>query len=95
MAISNKVKEAMVVGNYIRKMFEEGIALKKIHGDEKVFDLSIGNPILEPPELFKQELRKLIDNPPPGLHLSMEDAGYTETRENICRSNNPRYGDPV
>ncbi len=84
MAISDKVKASMVVGNYIRKMFEEGIALKKIHGDDKVFDLSIGNPVLEPPEPFKRELRDLIENPPPGLHLAMEEAGYTETREAIA-----------
>ncbi len=84
MAISEKVKDAMVVGNYIRKMFEEGIALKKIHGNDKVFDLSIGNPVLEPPEAFKQELKKLIDNPPAGLHLATEAAGYSETRMAIA-----------
>ncbi|HSW58017.1 MAG TPA: pyridoxal phosphate-dependent aminotransferase [Dehalococcoidales bacterium] len=84
MAISEKVKGAMVVGNYIRKMFEEGIALKKIHGNENVFDLSIGNPVLEPPEAFKQELKRLIDNPPPGLHFATEPAGYVETRQAIA-----------
>jgi aspartate aminotransferase len=84
MAISEKVKGAMVIGNYIRKMFEEGIALKKIHGDDKVFDLSIGNPVLEPPAAFKQELKRLIDNPPAGLHLATEAAGYPETRQAIA-----------
>ncbi len=84
MAISEKVKGAMVVGNYIRKMFEEGIALKKIHGDDKVFDLSIGNPILEPPQEFKCELEELIKNPPAGLHLATDEAGYAETREAIA-----------
>jgi aspartate aminotransferase len=84
MAISEKVKGAMVVGNYIRKMFEEGIALKKIHGNDKVFDLSIGNPVLEPPEAFKRELKDLIDNPPPGLHMATEPAGYPETRQAIA-----------
>jgi len=83
MAISEKVRGSMVVGNYIRKMFEEGIALKKIHGNDKVFDLSIGNPVLEPPEPFKQELRQLIANPPSGLHMAMEDAGFAETRDAI------------
>lgn len=84
MAISEKVKGAMVVGNYIRKMFEEGIALKKIHGNDKVFDLSIGNPVLEPPEAFLRELKDLIDNPPAGLHLATEAAGCPETRQSIA-----------
>jgi aspartate aminotransferase len=84
MAISEKVKGAMVVGNYIRKMFEEGIALKKIHGDNKVFDLSIGNPVLEPPQAFKTELKQLVDNPPAGLHLATEPAGFPETRQAIA-----------
>jgi aspartate aminotransferase len=84
MVISEKVKASMVVGNYIRKMFEEGIALKKIHGDDNVFDLSIGNPILEPPDIFKKELINLIKNSPVGLHQSMDEAGYIETREAIA-----------
>lgn len=84
MAISNKVKTNMAAGSYIRKMFEEGIALKKIHGDDNVFDLSIGNPIFEPPEAFKSELRKLAKSPPPGMHFIMEDAGYAETRDAIA-----------
>jgi len=95
MAISEKVKGAMVVGNYIRKMFEEGIALKKIHGDDHLFDLSIGNPVLEPPAAFKQELQSLIENPPPGLHLATEAAGYPETRQAIATQLNRDTGVPV
>ena len=84
MAISEKVRASMVVGNYIRKMFEEGIALKKIHGNDQVFDLSIGNPILEPPPEFKSELTRLVNQSPSGLHLAMDEAGYVETREAIA-----------
>ena len=71
MAISQSVKKGMVAGNYIRKMFEEGIALKKVHGDTNVYDLSIGNPILEPPEAFNRELRQMVNQPWPGMHLQM------------------------
>jgi len=84
MAISEVVKNAMVIGSYIRKMFEEGIALKKIHGDENVFDFSLGNPILEPPEAFTRELENLVYNPKPGMHLQTEEAGYAETRAAIA-----------
>jgi aspartate aminotransferase len=81
MAISEKVKRNMANGSYIRKMFEDGIALKKIHGNDKVFDLSLGNPMVEPPAEFQRELKDLVEHPEPGLHLTMEDAGYAETRE--------------
>ena len=33
-------------------MFEEGVELKKKYGDENVFDFSLGNPNLDPPEIF-------------------------------------------
>ena len=42
MAISNKVRNFMEQGSWIRKMFEEGIALKQQYGEENVFDLSLG-----------------------------------------------------
>ena len=52
MAISRKVREQMNDSSWIRRMFEEGIDLRKIHGAENVFDLSLGNPLLEPPDEF-------------------------------------------
>ncbi len=84
MAISQSVKNGMESGNYIRKMFEEGIALKKVHGDANVYDLSIGNPILEPPEAFNRELRQMVNHPWPGMHLQMEAPGYAATRTAIA-----------
>ena len=53
MAISRKVREQMNNSSWIRRMFEEGIELRKIHGHANVFDLSLGNPLLEPPPEFK------------------------------------------
>lgn len=57
MAISNVVKQKMVQGSFIRKMFEEGMQLKKQYGEANVFDLSIGNPIMEPPQEFNAEMQ--------------------------------------
>ncbi len=84
MAVSKKVKEAMEGGSWIRKMFEEGMALKQEHGEENVFDLSLGNPIIEPPAEFLQELRTLAGSPVPGMHRYMPNAGYTETRAAVA-----------
>jgi aspartate aminotransferase len=85
MSISESVKKNMVSGSFIRKMFEEGIALKKIYGNDAVFDLTIGNPIMEPPAEFKTELKRLAENPLSGMHRYMENAGYPETRNTVAQ----------
>jgi aspartate aminotransferase len=83
-AINQKVKINMASGSFIRKMFEDGIALKQKYGNDKVFDLSIGNPIMEPPAEVKQEIRRLSENPIPGMHRYMENVGYTNTRAAVA-----------
>ena len=68
MAISRKLQQQMAEGGWIRKMFEEGIALKKKFGESNVFDLSLGNLVMEPPEEFHQELSRGVNNPRAGMH---------------------------
>jgi aspartate aminotransferase len=85
MAISDKARAGMLTGSFIRRMFEEGIALKKIYGEDQVFDLTIGNPVMEPPHALKYELKKLADNPLPGMHRYMENAGYSDTRTAVAK----------
>ncbi len=84
MAVSNKIRELLEQGSWIRNMFEEGMALKQQFGDDNVFDLSLGNPILEPPNEFFAELRRIADNPSPGMHRYMPNAGYPETRAAVA-----------
>ena len=84
MAVSKKIRGLMEQGSWIRKMFEEGIALKRRYGDDKVFDLSLGNPIMEPPPEFYDALRRLADEPSPGMHRYMPNAGYVETRAAVA-----------
>ena len=84
MAVSKKIKGLMEQGSWIRKMFEEGIALKRRYGDDKVFDLSLGNPIMEPPPEFYNALRRLAEDPSPGMHRYMPNAGYVETRAAVA-----------
>ena len=61
-------------------MFEEGIAMKKQFGPENIYDLSLGNPVMEPPPEFKREIKRLADHPFKGMHGYMENAGYLATR---------------
>ena len=84
MAISNKVRGFMEKGSWIRKMFEEGIFLKQQYGEENVFDLSLGNPVMNPPEQFYEELKKISKNPINGMHRYMPNAGLTETRTAVA-----------
>ena len=68
MAVSEKVRQFVAEGGWIRRVFEEGIALKAQIGAENVFDLSLGNPVIEPPDEFKNELRRLASEPMAGMH---------------------------
>ncbi len=84
MTISMKIQKALECASWIRKMFEEGNRLKRMYGPEKVFDFSLGNPIAEPPEEFFEELRKVAQNPIPGMCRYMSNSGYEETRRSIA-----------
>ncbi len=84
MSISDKVQKNLAESSWIRRMFEEGNALKQRYGEESVFDLTLGNPVIEPPDEFKRELKRLVDNPIPGMHRYMANAGYPETREAVA-----------
>ena len=92
MFMSEKVRKGMESGSWIRKMFDEGNIMKKRYGADKVFDLTLGNPMVEPPEAFFIELKKLANNPVPGMHRYMENAGYPETRAavaaQLCKETN-------
>ncbi|MDX2455538.1 MAG: pyridoxal phosphate-dependent aminotransferase, partial [Desulfosarcina sp.] len=62
MTVANKINDIMAKSSWIRKMFEEGTRLKAEHGAEKVFDFSLGNPVLPPPEKFNEILRDTVDS---------------------------------
>ncbi|MFH1030975.1 MAG: pyridoxal phosphate-dependent aminotransferase [Chloroflexota bacterium] len=85
MAISDKVRKGIEAASWIRRMFDEGIVLKQRYGKENVFDLTLGNPIMEPPPEFHEELKRLARNPLPGMHRYMENAGYAETRAAVAK----------
>ena len=84
MPVSNKIRNFMEQGSWIRKMFEEGISLKRQYGDENVFDLSLGNPVIDPPEEFFTKLKSIADSPITGMHRYMPNAGLVETREAVA-----------
>ncbi len=84
MPIASKISSFIERASWIRKMFEEGAALRAEFGDQNVYDFTLGNPTVEPPEELQQELKKLADNPVPGMHRYMNNAGYEETRAAVA-----------
>ncbi len=86
MAVSRKIRQFMAEGGWIRRVFEDGLALKARIGPENVFDLSLGNPVIEPPAQFKNELRRLADHPTAGMHRYMPNPGYMDTRQAIAKT---------
>lgn len=82
MAIAGHIKESIEKSSWIRKMFEEGIKLKAQFGEENVFDFSLGNPDLDPPEKFFEVLKGFAQKPVKGAHGYMPNAGYPS----VCKA---------
>lgn len=94
-SIATKIENFMESGSWIRRMFEEGDRLKKEFGEDNVFDLTLGNPMGEPPEEFKRALRDALDDPTPGRHGYMPNAGYTDVRSKLAASLAEEHGVPL
>ncbi len=81
--------------SWIRRMFEEGIELRKIHGPENVFDLSLGNPLLEPPPEFRAAITRLVAEETPNTHRYMQNAGFPEVRASVAEVLAEESGAPI
>ncbi len=92
MAIAKKIKASISHSSMIRKMFEEGAVMKKKYGADNVYDFSLGNPNVEPPEKFKKELINLAAKHIAMKHGYAPNAGFTETRQAIAAKINKYYG---
>ena len=91
--ISEKMKKLLKGNSVIREMFEEGKRLKNIYGEENVFDFSLGNPNLPPPEEVKKAIIELVEKEEPTfLHGYMSNAGFEDVREKIANSINNKFG---
>ena len=84
MPISLRVKQGLVRDAFWQALSAERAALRQQYGGDRVFDLTLENPLREPPPDFGRELLKLLETPHAGLHRYMENAGYSETRQAIA-----------
>ena len=76
MTISKKLESIIAGSSFIRKMFEEGARLKAEFGAENVYDFSLGNPNVPPPEKFIEILRETVSTCGLDDHCYMPNTGY-------------------
>ena len=81
---SKKIVDSLGKSSMIRAMFEEGSKLKAKYGEENVYDFSIGNPDIEPPQEVLDSLRRYVNSEEKGLHRYMSNAGYEEVRAKVA-----------
>jgi len=84
MTIATHIKTKITGSSWIRKMFEEGARLKAEHGVGNVFDFSLGNPNLEPPEQFGNALKNAVAFSTGKDHGYMPNTGYPHVRKAVA-----------
>jgi len=90
--ISTKMMEYVSNSSMIRAMFEEGKKLSSIYGAENVFDFSLGNPNVEPPENIKKAIIEILSEESPNLvHGYMNNSGYEDIRTKIASHLSKKY----
>jgi aspartate aminotransferase len=83
---SEKIIGNLERSSWIRAMFEEGTRLAAIHGADKVYDFSLGNPFDEPPREVMAAMQKYVSGEIKGVHRYMSNAGFPEVRAKIARA---------
>jgi aspartate aminotransferase len=84
MPVAKTIARQLENASWIRRMFEEGVRLKRERGADAVFDFSLGNPDVEPPPAVVDALRRIVNSNLPGSHGYMPNPGYTEVREAVA-----------
>ena len=76
----------------IRKMFEEGKILKAKYGEDNVFDFSLGNPDLDPPQEVLDAIKEVAADTSHGAHGYMSNAGYDSCRAAMAQKESQEQG---
>jgi aspartate aminotransferase len=76
-------------------MFEEGAILKEKFGADNVYDFSLGNPDLDPPEEVLAAIQDVAKDKSHMCHGYMPNAGYPEARAAMAKKTALEQGVPV
>ncbi len=80
-------------GSAIRAMFEEGKIMSEKYGKENVYDFSLGNPSIIPPESVKNAIFEIIkEQPETIIHGYMNNCGYEDVRKKVAQNINDKNG---
>ena len=91
--ISKYLHEKASGSSAIRKMFEEGKILAAKYGKENVFDYSLGNPIVYPPQEVNDAIESILKEYKPGeIHGYMNNSGYEDVRATLAAYENETKG---
>ena len=91
--ISEKMMDLVANSSVIRAMFEEGKQMAAKYGAENVYDFSLGNPSVEPPQEIKDAIVEIVEQEKPMLvHGYMSNSGYEDVRSSIAKSLNEKHG---
>ena len=85
MPVSKTIAGQLENASWIRRMFEEGIRLKRERGADAICDFSLGNPDVEPPPAVLEALRQIAAGNRPGSHGYMPNPGYSEVRQALAK----------
>ncbi len=67
MPVAKSIAKQLENASWIRRMFEEGVRLKRERGADAIFDFSLGNPDFEPPAAVLDALRRIVASNRSGL----------------------------
>lgn len=91
--IAKSMKPFLAGSSVIRAMFEEGKKMAKVYGEENVYDFSVGNPGLNPPQEVFDAIDYINHEMDPHLvHSYPSNAGYESTRKAVADDLNERFG---
>ncbi len=95
--ISRNIKSILEspTAGVIRKMFEEGAVLKEKFGADNVYDFSLGNPDLDPPDEVLSAIKEVAEDKSHMCHGYMPNAGYPEARAAMAEKTALEQGVPV
>ena len=91
MPIADRMVPRVTAFAVIKNMFEEGRRLKAEFGPDNVYDFSLGNPDVPPPEQFRRSLRELVASPSLN-HGYAPVTGHLPVREALARRLRDEHG---
>ena len=90
--INEKMYEYGSKSSVIRELFSYGLERKKVVGEDKVYDFSLGNPSIPAPAEVKQAILELLEEPAEELHGYSPASGDPAVKQELAGAVNRRYG---